>query len=120
MEHTTKMDEKNPKDKVQTAPANLARVLSESLPPAIEDPAEYEALVNSLPPEQREFATYATRFAKLWEYLSERNIEMPSEVIEAMRDLSKLPHEERIALLDRINEALLEYECDSEDIEFRQ
>ncbi len=87
----------------------------------IEDLSEYEDLVNSLPPEQREFVTEATRFAKLWEYLATQNIELPSDVVRAMRDLPKLPHEERIALLQRINEALMEHENDaSEDPQFRQ
>jgi len=87
----------------------------------IEDPSEFEDLTKSLPPEQREFVTEATRFAKLWEYLSEHNIELPPDIVRAMRDLPRLPHEERITLLQRVNQALMEHENNaSEDPPFRQ
>jgi hypothetical protein len=79
----------------------------------IEDRAEYEALVNSLPPDQKEFVTVATRFAKLWEYCTEHNIELPSDLAEVMSNLPKLAHEERIALLERINQVLMECEHDA-------
>lgn len=116
------MTDKDNKDEVQSALADLFKAISsggEKGP--IEDPSEYEALTNSLPPEQREFVTEATRFAKLWEYLSTHNIEMPPDVVQAMRDLPRLSHDERIVLLQRINQALMEHENDaSEDPQFRQ
>jgi hypothetical protein len=87
----------------------------------IADASEFEDLVSSLPPEGREFVTEATRFAKLWEYLSTHNIELPHDVVRAMRDLPKLPPEERVALLQQINQSLMEHENDaSSDSQFRQ
>lgn len=87
----------------------------------IEEPAEFDSLVDSLPPDQKEFVTVATRFAKLWEYCNEHQIELPSDLAEVLNELPKLTHEERIALLERINEALLECQHDaSQDPELRQ
>lgn len=115
-----KKDNRHNQDR-NSSEAFLDRRLQGGDPGPIEDAAEYEALVNSLPPDQKEFVTVATRFAKLWEYLTEHNIELPPDLAEEMRDLPKLSHQERIALLERINQVLMECEhAASEGPEIRQ
>jgi hypothetical protein len=95
--------------------------LLDGLPPTIQDPAEYQRMIDSLPEEHRKYADLATRFAKIWEYLSDNNMPLPTDVVEAMRDLPKLPPDERLELLEEINAALLEYENDAnKSSSFRQ
>jgi hypothetical protein len=104
------MKKENHHNQSSNSSGNLDKKLQGGDHRPIEDPAEYEALVNSLPSDQKEFVTLATRFAKLWEYLTENNTELPPDLAEAMRELPKLPHQQRIALLERINQVLMECE----------
>jgi len=95
--------------------------LLDGLPPVIEDPVEFQQMVDSLPEEKRKFAELATRFAKLWEYLESKNLPLPLDVVRAMQELPSLPAEERLEQLENINARLLELETDaSKDPQFRQ
>jgi len=114
----TPMSDRNSEDKNKQKPTPG---LLDGLPPAIEDPAEYQKMVDSLPEEHRKYVDVATRFAKIWEYLSENNLEIPLDIVVAMRDLPKLSPDERVELLEDINSALLEYETRAnQDPKFRQ
>lgn len=112
------MSERHSEDKNKPKPTPG---LLDGLPPAIEDPAEYQKMVDSLPEEHRKYVEIATRFAKIWEYFSENNMEIPADIVVAMRDLPKLSPDERVELLGDINAALLECENRaSQDPKFRQ
>src|ERR1700738_2348130 len=80
------------------------------------DRQEYEQRVNALPPEQREFAEESTRFADIWQYFSEHRVQLPRDVVDQVSGLSKLSTEEQIAVMRRVNQALMVYLNDvSED-----
>lgn len=114
----TLMSDRNSEDKNQQKPTPG---LFDGLPRVIDDPVEYQKMVEALPEEHRKYVEVATRFAKIWEYLSENNLEIPVDIVVAMRDLPKLPPDERVELLENINSALLEYETSaSQDPKFRQ
>jgi hypothetical protein len=100
---------------------NTTPGLLDGLPPVIEDPVEFQQMVDSLPEEKRKFAELATRFAKLWEYLESKNLPLPLDVVTAMRELPSLPTGERLEQLENINARLLELETDAgKDTQFRQ
>ena len=112
------MSDRNSEDNDKT---KLTRGLFDGLPLAIEDPAEYQKMVESLSEENRKYVEVATRFAKIWEYLSENDMPLPTDIVTAMRDLPKLSPNDRVALLEEVNAALLEYETNaSQDPKFRQ
>jgi hypothetical protein len=75
----------------------------------IEDSQEYEQRMSALPPAQREFAEEGTRFANLWQYFSEHQMQLPRHIVERIGKLSKLPAVEQIAAMRRVNQALMEY-----------
>jgi len=88
---------------------------------SIADRRAYEQRLNSLPPEQKEFAEESTRFADLWQYFSEHRMELPKGVVEQVGGLPKLPAAEQIAVLRRVNQVLMEYLHDvGEDSGVRQ
>lgn len=85
------------------------------------DRQAYEQRVNALPPEQREFAEESSRFADIWQYFSERRIQLPRDVVDQVNGLAKLSAAEQIAVMRRVNQALMVYLNDvSEDSGVRQ
>jgi hypothetical protein len=92
-----------------TVQGSLGRFLAGGELGAIEDPQEYERRMRALPPAQREFAEEGTRFANLWQYFSEHQMQLPRRIVEQVGELSKLPAAEQIATMRRVNQALMEY-----------
>lgn len=74
----------------------------------IEDRNEWEKLVESKPPEERELVKELARFADLWRYFQERNEKLGAEVVNAISEVHKLPVPERTARLKEINQRLME------------
>jgi hypothetical protein len=70
---------------------------------------ECEQRLNALPPEQREFAEESTRFADIWQYFSDRRMQLPRDVVDQVSGLPTLPKTEQIAVMRRVNQALMEY-----------
>lgn len=75
----------------------------------IADRREYEQRINTLSPEQKEFADESTRFADLWQYFSEHRMQLPKEVVNQVGGLPQLPAAEQIVVLRRVNRTLMEY-----------
>jgi len=88
---------------------------------ALNNRNDFEAQLNKLSAEQREFAEETVRFADLWQYFAEHKIQLPENVVVAVSELSKLAQKEQIALLRELNQNLMEYLHDvSEDSGIRQ
>ena len=87
----------------------------------IEDRNEWDKLVASKPPEERELIGVLTRFADLWRYFEERKEKLGSEIVKAVSEVPSLPVPERIARLKEINQKLMERIGDAgEGARFRQ
>lgn len=74
----------------------------------IEDRNEWDKLVESKQPEERELVKELARFADLWRYFQERKEKLGSEIVNAVSQMHKLPVPERIARLKEINQKLME------------
>lgn len=74
----------------------------------IEDRNEWDKLVESKPPEERELVKELARFADLWRYFQERNEKLGHEIVSAISEVHKLPVPERTARLKEINQRLME------------
>ncbi len=74
----------------------------------IEDRNEWDKLVESKPPEERELVKELARFADLWRYFQERKEKLGPEIVSALSQVRQLPIAERIALLKEINQKLME------------
>jgi len=74
----------------------------------IEDRDEWDKLVESSPPEERELVRELARFADLWRYFQERREKLGTEVVSAISEVHKLPVPARIVRLKEINQKLME------------
>ena len=74
----------------------------------IEDRREWEKLVESKPPEERELLEQLARFADLWRYVQEQKQKLGEGIVAALGRLRTLPVPERIASLKEINQKLME------------
>lgn len=103
------MPKQKPED---TLGAEIAKVLLEFQPGGkfgpIEDRAEFEKLIESLPPEEQELTRELTTHADLLRYFAERKIKTGSDIADAMFAAAKLPVPERIARIREINRVLME------------
>lgn len=74
----------------------------------VEDRAEWEKLLASKSPEERELLEQLARFADLWRYFRERKEKLGGEVLNALKQVKTMPVPERIALFREINLKLME------------
>ena len=75
----------------------------------IEDPTEREDRLNQLPTDEKELALESTRLADLCRYFSEEQMDIPADLVDRIRRLSRLEPRERVRELLSINQALMEY-----------
>lgn len=73
----------------------------------IEDPAEYERLIESLPEPERSFKRELTNFARLLDYFDRSKLKKPYGIADAMLAAAELPIVERTARVREINETLM-------------
>lgn len=73
----------------------------------IEDRDEWDKLVESKPPEERELVKELARFADLWRYFQERNEKLGPEIVNGISAVHQLPVPDRIARLREINQKLM-------------
>jgi hypothetical protein len=85
----------------------VERVQSGDLGP-IEEREEWEKLVASQPPEQRELLQELTRFTDLWRYFRERKEKLGPEIMDLLMAAPRSPMPERIARFREINQKLME------------
>src|SRR5215472_6521476 len=74
----------------------------------IEDRHEWDKLVASKPPDERDLLKELARFADLWRYFQERKEKLGPEIVNAIRQVNELPVPERTARLKEINQKLME------------
>jgi hypothetical protein len=74
----------------------------------VKDRAEWEQLVASRPPEERELLDELARFVDLWRYLREHKEKLGPAVVNSLRQMGKLSIPERVAELKEINLGLME------------
>jgi hypothetical protein len=87
----------------------------------IEDRNEWDKLVASKLPEDRELLGELARFADLWRYFQARKEKLGPEIVQAVTEVPNLPVPERIARLKEINQKLIERVGDAgEGAQFRQ
>ena len=75
----------------------------------IEDRNEYEQRLQALPQDQKELAQETARLADLCQYFSGQKMDVPTQILEQIRGLSRLRIRERIQVLVDVNRALMEY-----------
>ncbi len=74
----------------------------------IEDRREWDHLVESKSPDERDLLEQLTRFADLWRYFQERKEKLGQEIVGAVSQLHRLSIPERTASLKEINQKLME------------
>jgi hypothetical protein len=75
---------------------------------SIEDRGEWDKLVESTPPEERELLRELARFTDLWRYFQERKEKLGPEIVGAISQVHKLLVPQRISRLKEINQKLME------------
>src|ERR1051326_8971472 len=68
-----------------------------------------EERLNRLPVAERELAEESARLADLCQYFSAKRMDIPSQILDQLGGLSRLPIPDRIRALKDINQALMEY-----------
>lgn len=63
----------------------------------------------SPPTQEKELAEVCAHFADLCQYFSQQNIDLPSQIVDEVRLVSKLAVGDRITRMKRLNEELIEY-----------
>jgi hypothetical protein len=61
------------------------------------------------PSKEKELAEVCARFADLCQYFSQQNMDLPAQIVEEVRSVSKLAVEDRVARMKRLNQELMEY-----------
>jgi hypothetical protein len=74
----------------------------------VESVEEWEKLLASKPPEERQLLEELARFADLWRYFRERKQKLGPEIVDRIRGLKDLPVPERIMALQDISQTLME------------
>jgi hypothetical protein len=73
------------------------------------------------PTKEKELAEVCARFADLCHYFSQQNMDLPAQIVEEVRLVSKLAAEDRVARMKRLNQELMEYlQCASPGPQIRQ
>ena len=75
----------------------------------VQDRYEYERQMESLPPEEKEYAQEATRMADLLQYCSHQRLRIPPGVTESACELPTLSMPERITRVRDLNQVLMEH-----------
>jgi hypothetical protein len=73
------------------------------------------------PNEEKELAEVCARFADLCQYFSQQSMDLPPQIVDEVRLVSKLEVKERIAKMKRLSQDLMEYFNDAgPDSQLRQ
>ena len=59
--------------------------------------------------QEKELADVCARFADLCQYFSQQNMDLPAQIVEEVRSVSKLAVADRVARMKRLNQELMEY-----------
>ena len=64
--------------------------------------------------QEAELAEVCARFAYLCQYFSQQSIDLPAQIVDEVRSVSKLAVGDRIARMKRLNQELMEYLHDAD------
>jgi len=73
-----------------------------------DDLKEREARINFLPAIEKELAQESSRFADLCQFFEQKCIDVPREVVEQLTSVAKLAIPERISVMKKLNQSLME------------
>jgi len=59
--------------------------------------------------QENDLAEVCARFADLCQYFSQQNMDLPANIVDEVRLVSKLAVEDRVARIKRLNQQLMEY-----------
>lgn len=62
-----------------------------------------------VPTEEKELAEVCARFADLCQYFSQQNMDLPPQIVDEVRLVSKLAVKDRITKMKRLSQDLMEY-----------
>jgi hypothetical protein len=68
-----------------------------------------DRLPSGSPDEEKELAEACARFADLCQYFSQQNMDLPTQIVDEVRLVSKLAVGDRIVRMRRFNQDLMEY-----------
>lgn len=68
-----------------------------------------EQSTSNTPTQEKELAGVCARFADLCQYYSQQNMDLPSQIVDEVRLVSKLAVDDRITRMKRLNQELMEY-----------
>lgn len=74
----------------------------------IEDRNDWDSLVGSQKPEDREVLQELANFSDLWRFLDHLGYKLPEELVSALEQVHKLPVGERVERLRAINQQLMQ------------
>ena len=58
---------------------------------------------------EKELAEVCARFADLCQYFSQQNMDLPAQIVDEVRSVSKLAVADRVARMKLLNQELMEY-----------
>ena len=59
--------------------------------------------------QEKELAEVCARFADLCQYFSQQNMDLPAQIVDEVRSVSKLAVADRVARMKLLNQELMEY-----------
>ena len=68
-----------------------------------------EASRGDAPIREPELAEVCAQFADLWQYFSQQNMDLPAQIVNEVRSVSKLAVADRVARMKLLNQELMEY-----------
>lgn len=84
----------------------------------VEDRNEYDQRLKSLSAGAKELAAESARFADLCQYFERQRMDVPVEVLDQLGRASRLPVQERLEAMKKLNRRLMEYLNDAGDSHF--
>lgn len=79
----------------------------------VESHSAREERLNRLPPAEKQLAEESARFADLSQYFEQRKMDVPADIIDQLRRISRLAISERIEAMKKLNQRLMEYLSDA-------
>jgi len=70
---------------------------------------EHEATDGGAPMIEKDLAEVCARFADVCQYFSQQNMDLPPQILDEVRSVSKLAIPDRVARMKRLNQELTEY-----------
>lgn len=70
---------------------------------------EHEASGGDAPINEEDLAEVCAQFADVCQYFSQQNMDLPPQILDEVRSVSKLAVPDRVARMKRLNQELMEY-----------